>query len=218
MSEELQMPSFDYTAPLSVNAEDLAAAEQGGKFLEPGVYTAKISNVEYKGLPEGDKTFGKYLITFMASNEKTIRKLYMVPLTSKWTYGAKDSKFPVNNTKIMLRAAGLKIGNDDDLKRSFQGAFQDVAKSRLLGREVQIKVGYATPYVAYAGKDAEGTNTFMIKNADGSAHEGFAGRVWTDRDTLAAEADEAGVKVSGFAEVLEVTAVVKSTSAAKGSF
>lgn len=216
MSEqELKMPVFDYSAPLTISVEDLEkeGSKSGSPYLAPGTYTTKITNIEYKGISAGDGSWGKVSLTLTAANDKTIRTFYMIPLTSKLNFGAKASTYPMVKLRGLLASAGLNVSKDADIKSSLQGAFADPAKSRLLGKEISITVGFTSPYVAFIGKD-----TVALRNADGSPHAAYGDRTWSSKDALLAEMKEAGVKVGNFPEVVKVEPAARAIKSNVSNF
>jgi len=206
-NENVELKPFKITGNWNVNVEEVMASNDKPKFLTPGEYAAKITEVAYKGAPQGDNTWGKFTLQLEATNGRQIRHMVLVPGSESTTYGTKASTYPFVKLLNLLRSAGLNVDSSAKAQQSVQSAFGMLPKSGLIGKDISIRVGYTRPHLAYTKLegDAAGKGVFMLKLADGKDHAAFSDRTWGSRDLALAEIAEAGIEIQEFAEVVDIS-------------
>lgn len=215
---ELEIPSFEFAGDYEMSFEDAekeAAKSDYNRFLKPGLYDMRVTDVKFKGLSEKDNAFGLYQVTLEAVSGGSIKHTLIVPMGGKIKYGEKGTLLPFMNVKKFFTALGADVGTgagfQKTIKRYLGGP--DAVK-KLIGKEIGAKVGYRRPYVGFLGKTEDGTKQYTILTADGQQHQKFvedgAPITWGSWETAQAYAEENGVKLDGFVNVLDVLPVSKN--------
>lgn len=108
MSEKIVMPTFDLPTLDDTQVEDLE--KKSGPRLEPGLYAFEVTEAAVAGPSKKDANWLTYNLT-LAVTGGTIKETVMLP-TKGYTYGEKQSKYPLQRLREFLDGVGAK----NDLK------------------------------------------------------------------------------------------------------
>ncbi len=173
------------------------------KFLEPGVYTLKITKAAYKGVNLKDSTWMNASVEFSTTNGQSIRHSIMVP-TSKISFSnnGKESLFPMITFRKFLSAIGVDHSLDN-IGKTLKKYFSDL--SALEGKSVEATVGYKGAHFKF-NKD---TKDYLLVDREGRDILDSNGQrqVFADRNAGTAAAAEQGLRVEGFVNILSMTAI-----------
>jgi hypothetical protein len=207
-------PKFNFST-LDITEEEFKAAEEKKtytpKFFEPGNYKLKITAAEFNKISETDPTWFSVKITFSDASGRTIRHFLSVP-TSKIRFNEGKSKYPTfmfSQFKQFMAALGEEVTVNKESLRAIPKYFKDC--SVLVGKVVDVDIGYKGPYVKYISKDE-----YQIIERDGPMKEGDSIATFPTRDAAEAEAAARDLKITKFVDILKFNASEKAAEDEEG--
>lgn len=204
MTEELQMPTFDFSQLSFQSDEEVEAYEKenGGakyvdKYLKPGRHEVVIADVSFKGRCKNDDTWFNLQVTYEGAGGKTANAYLQVP-TQDIKYGPKGTLYPYQNLKKFCQAVGYPISTVKDVKSVVKSAFAQPAKS-LVKKPLAIELGYNKGHVKYVSK-----GEYHLVDRDGNAVTDNDGvpRTFADRDSAILYANSNKIAIDEYPQVL----------------
>jgi hypothetical protein len=207
-------PKFNFSN-LDITEEEFKAAEEKKnytpKFFSPGNYKLKIVGAEFNKISEADPTWFSVKITFGDTTGRTLKYYLSVP-TSKIKYNEGKSKYPTflfAQFKQFMAALGEEVTINKESLKAIPKYFNDC--SVLVGKVVDVDVGYKGPYIKYISKDE-----YQIIERDGPMKDGDAIAVFPTRDAAEAEAAARDLKIAKFVDILKFNASEKAAGDEEG--
>lgn len=206
------MPTYNFKSDITdadLDVEIAKTKSSGGKSLKPGNHDLTILSAVFHKMSDGDPSWAGYKVE-LGRDEKTIRTYLMIP-----TAGPRYNKPGIKNPMIMyvklmefLDAAGLKT--EQEIIGKVLGQLY-ANPSKLVGKVVNVDIGYKGPYVGYVGE-----NQFKLFERDGTPFKAteVGDTPFPDRDSAVAEAASYGVVAQTFPEITKFHAAKKVVKAA----
>lgn len=185
--------------PTMTEAEVNASKTDGSKFLnDPGTFEMVIKAVEYKNASEKDTAWLGVNLT-LEVNGKSLKYYLMIPTECRnsFLFGVDKQTFAIDKLRNFFRGLGLVFDFENGMEQ-VASLFGDV--NRLVGKKLNVRLGYEGPHARYNGKD---DYSFVEKDHVTNKLPGsFANKL-----AIEAAARDAGIKYNtnnDFIKVLEI--------------
>lgn len=229
MSQDIELPSFNFTAPVTVSDAEAAKSLNADQITPYTEVTLEVLKCEWRGVSEKDSTWGNFQLfmglpgTILDAENKgktsdgkgfaqVIRHFLTVPLTSKNLYNEETAPRMAQRLVKFLNAAGYP---DVSI-----GAYGDVVAKRFTkfsewkGQQFNCFVGYTKEHI---GKDENGK--FFIADKKGKPYKGVPNNSFLQREAAEGAAIKYEIDTDkSFLNIIRFSPVGTSTiAAAKGA-
>lgn len=198
------MPKFDFsnsdvTTDEQMEAELAKAA--GGKYLAPGRYEVKISEVKWAGLAKGDSTWGMLDLKLLSGEKEASARVYLPFASPK--YGEKQTMIMFKKFKSFCEALEVSV-TVASLEQTMKDIFANEGK-RLVGARLAVTIGYENGYLKYAGKGEDSVARYNLCTADGNPVCGADKQplVFADKAAGQAYAQDNQIRIDPFPRVTQ---------------
>lgn len=202
MSEEIELPLFNFTAPVSVSNEEATKLLNADNIPPYSEVVLEVLKCEWRGISDKDNAWGNFQLflglpgTVLDADNKgktadgkfaqVIRHFLTVPLTSKNLYNEETAPRMAERLVKFLKAAGhaeVSIGAYGDIVAKRFTKF-----SEWKGQQFNCFVGYTKEHI---GKDEAGK--FFIADKKGKPYKGVPNNSFLQRDQADGNAAKYGI-------------------------
>lgn len=223
MTQEIELPSFNFTAPVTVSDEEAAKTLNADQITPYTEVVLEVLKCEWRGVSEKDNTWGNFQLflglpgTILDGENKgktsdgkgyaqVIRHFLTVPLTSKNLYNEETAPRMAQRLVKFLHAAGhpeVSIGSYGDVVTKRFTKF-----SEWKGQQFNCFVGYQKEHI---GRDENGK--FFIADKKGRPYKDVPNNSFLQREQAEGAAIKYGIDTDkSFLNIIRFSAVGSSTA------
>lgn len=203
------MPTFDLQ---EVTDEDvIQLSKTRGTKLQPGLYAFEITEAAFVGAAEKDDTWFKLHLTLAITDGASLKESILVP-TKAFTYGEKNSVFPLSKLRTFLESIGES--NDIATLRTTLPKLMVKGGAKLVGRKGEAKLDFTANHI----EKVEDKICILDKKGKPLMDDTKTPYQFDDFDSARLFCESEKISTFGFVKVVEYVAPAKQKKVSGASF